>query len=119
MINRQISLAEIMNPDAYDPLYELAKQAGCFFTDSKQTIIDCIKQQPSNRQLAVEVRKQYSPYGCAGHYGSDGDGLNAWNFASDHIQVTYTLDGERKTIVETWENFALAIWEAYKAGQYL
>ena len=119
MIYKQIGIEELLQPDAYDPLYELAKQAGPYYKDSKQIIADLIKQNSTNGQLALEVRKQYSPYGCAGHYGSDGDGLNAWNFASDHIQVTYTLDGERKTIVETWENFALAIWEAYKAGQYL
>ena len=117
----QMRLFDWLYPDQLNPLREVAKNAGPYWTTSRQKLIDLCNTDPDIDIFAKAVKEEYCPYGLSGHYGGDGkpNTMEGWDMTSGKI-MTYFWDAEglRKERRYSWKDFAIEISDLIWANEY-
>lgn len=120
-MNGQMTVFDWLEPDRIDPIREVAKHGSVYWTDSRKKIIDLCRERPDVKTFARALRREYSPYGCNGHYGGDHapNTMVGWNMAASLIKTEYIDSmGERQERVYSWEDFARVVDEMIQSGEY-
>lgn len=117
----QLTIFDLLHPGRIDPLREVAKHAGVYWTTSKGRLRSLYRERPTRETWREAVREEYSPYGYAGHYG-DGDGPNSvheWTFTSKGVKIGYTdEEGNRQEEKKSWADFAEKVAQLIEEGIY-
>jgi len=87
----QMTIFEWLEPDRIDPIMEVAKHDGLYWTTSRQTLIDLYAKRPGIKDFARAVREEYCPYGFAGHYGGNDEPntMLGWDMYRNKIKTKY------------------------------
>ena len=104
-----------------NPIREVAKVAGVYWTTSRQILIDLLDTDPDIKMWTRAVKEEYCPYGFAGGYGRSygPNSMEGWTMKPGKIEVEY-LDtkGERITKRYSWEDFAREVADLIWSGEY-
>lgn len=117
----QLHLFDFLYPEILNPLREVAKRASPYWVTSRSDLIALRKKNPNMIDWTMAVKKEYSPYGGAGHYGSRNgpNTLDGWNMTYHGVEVTW-IDENGRNCQRTyaWSNFANEIQHLIDAGEY-
>lgn len=117
----QMDLFDWLYPDRINPIREVAKIAGPYWTTSRKKLIDLYNTDPDIGVLAAAVREEYCPYEAAGHYGLGGDknSLQSYDMRRGWIHVRWKDEtGKRQIKMFRWEDFAREIADMIMSGEY-
>lgn len=117
----QITIFDWLEPDRIDPIREVAKHAGPYWTDSRKKLIAQFREGMDVKTFARAVKQEYSPYGCNGHYGGNDEPntMLGWDLQTSRIKTIYIDSmGERQERAYSWEDFARVVGEMIQSGEY-
>lgn len=120
-MNEQMTIFDVLYPERINPVREVAKKAGPYWTTSKQKLIDLCNADPDIKTFARAVRHEYSPYGFAGYYGGSDEPntLVKYDLNTSLIKMVYNDGAGRRTeAVCSWEDFARELSFMIWAGEY-
>lgn len=121
MQGKQMTLYDLLYPTRINPIVEVAKNAGPYWTTSRQKLIDLCNTDPDIKLFAKAVKEEYCPHGFAGHYGGDHspNTMQGYEMRIDKITTWfYDPEGERQERIYSWEDFAREIADLIWSGQY-
>ena len=104
-----------------NPIREVAKAAGVYWTTSKDMLINLCDTDPDIELWTKAVKGEYSPYGFSGGYGrSRGPNtVESWEMGGKNIEVLYLdLDGKWMLKKYSWAAFAREIADLIWSGEY-
>lgn len=107
----QLSLFE----DQRSPARFVAETATAYWKNSKAKIVNAIMAGLSLDDITKLVRKEYSPYGFSGYYGS-GEDYDGYDLTESRIWI-HTKNEMRKYEI-SWKAFTKEIVEMVKTGEY-
>lgn len=119
-MNAQLTLFDLIQTDI-DPILEVAKMAGVYWTNSRQKLVDLHGTNPLLDEWTNAVQQEYCPYGCAGGWGrSRGPNtLNGWDMRSGKIETEHIdRNGKKVRSDYRWKDFAKAVAELIDRGEY-
>lgn len=113
----QMSIFDFL-PRQDDPIRNAIKRMRPYWTSSRQRIIDAYY---SGNNFVETVKREYSPYGHAGHYGGDFGKkgvftLTGWELKANRI--TFQYDPYRIETI-TWADFAEHIADLIRTKEFL
>lgn len=117
----QLSIFDWLYPERINPLRELAKKAGPYWTDSKKRLIDLANTDPDIGTLTAAVRHEYCPHGAAGCYGlgKEENSLQSYDMRTGWIHVRWKDEsGKGQMQMFKWEDFAREIADLIWSGEY-
>ena len=117
----QLSIFDFLYPDKFDPIKEVAKMAGPHWTDSKQKLIKLLDEDPGIDRWARAVRREFCPYGAAGHYSriDKPNTLQSYDMRTASIKVEYTNSaGKRIEQTYSWDDFARELADMIWMGEW-
>lgn len=114
-MNGQISLWSMEDVNKITPERYVANTAGPYWTDSRKKIIEAVEREATIEEVTRIVKKEYSPYGCHGHYGFSED-YCGYDLNTKNIKVYKTGLDDYVTI--SWEDFAREIAFMVYANEY-
>ena len=120
-MNEQINIYDLLYPDRINPIREVARQAGPYWTTSERKLIDLCDTDPDIRTFTKAVKNEYCPNEFAGHYGGDHspNTLQGYEMRRDTITAWfYDPDGKRQERKYSWEDFAREIADLIWSGEY-
>lgn len=106
----------------FDPLREVAKRAGVYWTTSKRELVELCDTDPDISEWTKAVKEEYCPYGFAGYYGGDGEpnSLKSWEMKPRTIKIEYfDKHGIKKTMIASWPDFAREIADLIWRGEFM
>lgn len=117
----QLSIFDMLYPDAINPLREVAKRASPMWTTSRKELIDLAGTEPDIKVWTEAVRHEYCPYGLAGHYSHSGERnkLTGYEMRTNEITVEYVdCEGHECKIIRSWQDFAREVMDLIWRGEY-
>lgn len=99
---------------ALDPLREVALMASPYWTTSWEDLTEMLAEEPTSTEWVQAVKKEFCPYGFAGHYGADGP-VPEYTMKNGYIELATTLDGKRRCY--KWSEFAERVRELIQEGE--
>lgn len=117
----QLSIFDMLYPDAINPLQEVARHASPMWTTSRKELIDLAGTEPDIKVWTEAVRHEYCPYGLAGHYSHSGERnkLTGYEMRTNEITVEYVdCEGHECKIIRSWKDFAREIMDLIWRGEY-
>lgn len=100
---------------ALDPLRQVALMASPYWTTSWEDLTATLMTEPTITEWTKAVKKEFCPYGFAGHYGADGP-VPEYTMKNGYIELATTLDGERRRYSYKWSEFAERVRELIQEG---
>lgn len=120
-MNGQMTIFDILYPKRFNPIEEVAKQSGPYWTTSRRKLIDLCNTDPDIKLFSKAVRHEYCPHGFAGHrgFGNGPNSLYGWDMTAKHIK-TYYYDAEEKERerIYSWDDFAREIADLIWCDEY-
>lgn len=111
----QMTIWDLMPAEvALDPLREVALMASPYWTTSWEDLADALTKNTNGAEWVQAVKKEFCPYGYAGHYGADGP-VPEYTMKNGYIELATTLDGERRCY--KWTDFAERVRELIQEGE--
>ena len=117
----QLSIFDMLYPDAINPLQEVAKRANPMWTTSRKKLIDLAETDPDIDIWTKAVRREYCPYGLAGHYSPsrERNKLIGFEMRTNDITVEYVdSEGHDCKIIRSWQDFAREVMDLIWRGEY-
>ena len=118
----QMTIYDILCPEKINPIRALAETVNPHYTQSKTWILSAYRKNPGMESFSRAVRKQYCPWGYAGHFGHAAEGTNeldGWEMRNDVIKVWYfDEEGKKQERWYTWQDFADEIQNMIINGEY-
>jgi len=110
----QMTIWDLMPVKKVDPLREVALMASPYWTTSWDDLAATLMTEPNSAEWTKAVKKEFCPYGFAGHYGADGP-VPEYTMRNGYIELATTLDGERRRY--KWTDFAERVRELIQEGE--
>lgn len=110
----QMTIWDLMPVKKVDPLLEVALMASPYWTTSWEDLTEMLAEEPTITEWTKAVKKEFCPYGYAGHYGAAGP-VPEYTMKNGYIELATTLDGERRRY--KWSEFAERVRELIQEGE--
>ena len=116
----QMSMFDVITEDI-DPLKEVAKCAGVYWTTSRKRLIEIQSGNVSAEEWTKAVKEEYCPYEYAGALGRENgpNTLDGWEMKTGKIK-TWHVDnnGDYVENIYKWREFAEAVACLIANGEY-